>query len=115
MNALTEHIERLERNSLRISSAASSSYASASTGPFTRAILDTDLGDLIRDVDPSELGLFSLVVPPSQDREQPESAGLEIARVPFTGATPLKRRPTGKQKEDPPEVYARAALRCIDR
>ena len=61
MASLVDHVDR-------ISALARSIRASAAPpdvpipGPFTRAILDTPLGDLIRDIDPSELGLFTQMV-----------------------------------------------------
>ncbi|KIJ19009.1 hypothetical protein PAXINDRAFT_175077 [Paxillus involutus ATCC 200175] len=91
--------------------------------PFTRAVLDTSLGDLIRDIDASELGLFTLVPAPDADvRKQPENGTrrAEISRVEFPGATPLRKQPTRrdgmfKPKEYEPEVYAQAALKYLDR
>ncbi|KAG8213795.1 hypothetical protein J3R82DRAFT_10507 [Butyriboletus roseoflavus] len=91
--------------------------------PFTRAVLDTALGDLIRDIDASELGLFTLVPAPDADvRKQPDNATRrsEISRVEFPGATPLRKQPAKrddmlKPKEYEPEVYAHAALKYLDR
>ncbi|KAL4074271.1 hypothetical protein J3A83DRAFT_4358072 [Scleroderma citrinum] len=128
MPSLSDHIERLTTTAraIRASAAAiipSEDNPSAQTGPFTRAVLDTALGDLIRDIDASELGLFTLVSPPSTDiRKQPENGPRkgEITRVGFPGATPLRKMPTRrdemmKPKEFEPEVYARAALKYLDR
>ncbi|KAG7090844.1 hypothetical protein E1B28_009926 [Marasmius oreades] len=94
-------------------------------GPFTHALLFTKLGDLIRDIDPSELGLFSVSnissAPPPQEKDVVRAPStLEISRVEFHGATPLRKpqlRKEGqyKPKELLPEVYARAALKCIER
>lgn len=106
MASLSDQIDRLSRNTRAIRT-ITASPSSPVSGPFTRAVLYTPLGDLIRDVDASELGLFSL----------PAS---EITRAEFTGATPLKRAPyrrddASKPKDFEPEVYAHAALKCIDR
>ncbi|KAG6891730.1 hypothetical protein C0992_006150 [Termitomyces sp. T32_za158] len=106
MASLSDQIDRLSRNTRAIR-ATTARPSAAVPGPFTRAVLYTPLGDLIRDVDPSELGLFSL-------------PALEITRAEFTGATPLKRAPSrrddaSKAKDYEPEVYAHAALKCIDR
>ncbi|KAG6862285.1 hypothetical protein C0995_015982 [Termitomyces sp. Mi166 len=106
MASLSDQIDRLSRNTRAIRATTARATA-ADPGPFTRAVLSIPLGDLIRDVDPSELGLFSL----------PES---EITRAEFTGATPLKRVPSRrddvpKHKDIEPEIYAHAALKCIDR
>ncbi|KAG6829557.1 hypothetical protein H0H92_004226 [Tricholoma furcatifolium] len=106
MSSLSDQIDRLSHNTRAIK--ATTAHAAAPVGgPFTNAILSTSLGDLIRDIDPSELGLFSL----------PES---EITRAEFTGATPLKKAPSRrddahKARDIGPEVYAQAALKCIDR
>ncbi|KAG6854062.1 hypothetical protein C0991_011040 [Blastosporella zonata] len=106
MASLSDQIDRLTRNTRAIK--ATTAHASINVdGPFTRAVLSASLGDLIRDVDPSELGLFSL----------PES---EITRAEFSGTTPLKnqhsrREDIQKQKDYDPEIYAEAALKCIDR
>ncbi len=83
---------------------------SPDVAPFATAVLDTQLGDLIRDVDPSELGLFSLVVPHSEQDARGDIP--KLARSGFPGATPLK--PTTRREVDP-EVYAHAALKYIDR
>ena len=100
-------IDRISRNAKHIKEAAE---ANSSVGPFTRALLTTDLGDLIRDIHPSELGLFTL-----QNEKEPQ-----VARVQFHGATPLRkqsiRRDDGcKSKEYHPEIYAQAALSYIER
>ena len=110
MASLSDQIDRFARSSKAIKAvAANTALATALAGPFTRAVLDTHLGDLIRDADPSELGLFQLVRP-----EKPQ-----VARVEFGNATPLKR--TIQRRDDhikhdvEPEIYAQAALRYIDR
>lgn len=63
MAALAEHIDRLSHIAQSIRAASSPALGRTIPGPFTRAILDTPLGDLIRDIDPSEIGLFTLVQP----------------------------------------------------
>ncbi|KAL4253499.1 hypothetical protein ABKN59_002089 [Abortiporus biennis] len=133
MSSLDEHVDRLSQLATSIrarTSASQEAYSSSSIGPYTRAVLETPLGDLIRDIDPAELGLFTLVEPsqpgPSQAAAQEEdifTARAEIARAEFTGATPLKRPPTARPgKDDPlrprehePEIYAQAALKYLDR
>ncbi|KAJ3889295.1 hypothetical protein GG344DRAFT_78944 [Lentinula edodes] len=121
MSALSDHIDRLA-NSTRSIKSISASCGSSATGLFTRAILSAELGDLIRDVDSSELGLFTITTPSNvvaHDKETRNQSGVEITRVEFHGATPL-RRPTGrrdevKSKEIPPDVYAEAALKYMER
>ncbi|KAF8828964.1 hypothetical protein HHX47_DHR3000991 [Lentinula edodes] len=121
MSALSDHIDRLAQSTRSIKS-ISASCGSSATGLFTRAILSAELGDLIRDVDSSELGLFTITTPSTvvaHDKETRNQSGVEITRVEFHGATPL-RRPTGrrdelKSKEIPPDVYAEAALKYMER
>ncbi|KAJ7166481.1 hypothetical protein C8R43DRAFT_1061292 [Mycena crocata] len=84
-----QHLDRLAANTQAIRAAASYDLP---LGPFTRAILHTEsLGDLIRDIEPAELGLFTP----------------QLARVEFHG-------PAVTRKQDP-EVYAQAAYTYIDR
>lgn len=134
---LNDHVDRLSQLANSIRSTASSDDNAFNTvtrpgitGPFTRAILSTPLGDLIRDIDASEIGLFTLVQPPQpgvalasthdKDSDQVGSSVGEIARVGFVGATPLRKPPAsrgGTQKggEHEPEVYAYAALKYLDK
>jgi len=91
-----------------------------SPGFYTNAVLKTPLGDLIREADPSEAGLFTLV-PPSPyeagaEEEGPGSA-THVTRADLPNATPLRPR-TGREikaQEHEPEVYANAALKFLDR
>jgi hypothetical protein len=114
MSSLSDHVERLTRLAKSINAAATAILASPNSGLFTTAVLQTPLEDLIRDVDPSELGLFTLQTRPGEQKE-------ELGRVAFSGATPLRknvrRREEGKRKEADvePEVYAQAALKYLDR
>ncbi|KAG9316464.1 hypothetical protein JVU11DRAFT_2499 [Chiua virens] len=130
MPSLSDRIDHLATTAKAIHTAAAAIVPSEDNPvprkiPFTRAVLDTSLGDLIRDIDASELGLFTIVPAPDADvrkqTDNPTRRG-EISRVAFPGATPLKRRPpTGrrddmfKPKEYEPEVYAHAALKYLDR
>ncbi|GLB37232.1 hypothetical protein LshimejAT787_0402830 [Lyophyllum shimeji] len=116
MASLSDQIDRLSRHTRAIKSTAAATAPTADNasvaGPFTRAVLFTPLGDLIRDIDPSELGLFSL---PSSG-----ASPAEITRAEFSGATPLRKHPprrddAPKSKEIEPEIYVQAALKCIDR
>ncbi|RDB24854.1 hypothetical protein Hypma_008095 [Hypsizygus marmoreus] len=120
MASLSDQIDRLSRNTRAIrSTVANTARVLDDTlvvaGPFTRAVLNTPLGDLIRDIDPSELGLFTL-----QSKPQDTAASHEVTRAEFSGATPLRKPPprrddASKSKEIEPETYAEAALKCIDR
>ncbi|KAJ7497151.1 hypothetical protein FB451DRAFT_1386452 [Mycena latifolia] len=83
-----DHLDRLAANTQAIRAAASCALPPS---PFTRAVLDTPLGDLIRDIDPAELGLFTP----------------QLARVEFQGPAPRRKQE--------PEVYAQAAFTYIDR
>ena len=120
MTSLSDQIDRLTRHARAINSAASQTADKRTTvSVFTRAVLYTQLGDLIRDIDPSELGLFTLLEPPSAnsyDRDTHTSTDPKITRTRFHGATPLKKRPPRQDKSQAiePEVYAHAALKYID-
>jgi hypothetical protein len=90
-------------------------------GFYTNAVLRTPLADLIREADPSEAGLFTLV-PPSPygtgtvEEGEPVSA-THVTRVDLPCATPLRQR-TGREiktQDHEPEVYANAALKFLDR
>ncbi|KAF8844765.1 hypothetical protein BDN67DRAFT_1007928 [Paxillus ammoniavirescens] len=128
MPSLADQIDHLAATAKAIRTSAAAIFPSEDNTaplaiPFTRAVLDTSLGDLIRDIDASELGLFTLVPAPDADvRKQPENGTRrgEISRVEFPGATPLRKQPTRrdgmfKPKEYEPEVYAQAALKYLDR
>ena len=125
MTSLSSSIDRLSHVAKSISSTTAKIGVSGKTGgPFTAAVLYTHLGDLIRDVDPSELGLFNLVQPADPganhalDKDNGRASRPEITRVEFPGATPLKKpkkEETQKRKELEPEVYAQAALKYMDR
>ena len=103
MASLSDQIDRLTQ-STRAIKATVASTGNNSTGVFTRAVLDTHLGDLIREVDPVELGLFSLVNSHHYEQEH------QLHRIQFSGATPIRNQ--NKQDIDP-EIYAHAALKCI--
>lgn len=102
MASLSDQIDRLAQSTRAIKATLASTH-NKSTGIFTRAVLNTHLGDLIREVDPTELGLFSLV----NNRYEQEN---QLHRIQFSGATPLRNQ--NKHDADP-EIYAHAALKCI--
>lgn len=115
MRSLADHIDILGRNTKNITTLVdNASRNPLSTGPFANAILQCHLGDLIRDVDPSELGLFSLVQPQRNSMQEKE-----VERINFHGATPL-RRPHSRhddmsRRDAGPEIYAKAAMKYMDR
>ncbi|KAI0029713.1 hypothetical protein K488DRAFT_88464 [Vararia minispora EC-137] len=123
MPTLADQIDRLTNAARSVKSSATSISASTleSGGPFTQAVLDVPLGDLIRDADPSELGLFTLISPTGNpSREADPSGPSEVTRVEVVNATPLRKPPivrkdTVRPLEQDPEVYAMAALKYIDR
>lgn len=134
MSTLAEHADRLSLLAQSIHANSSSTAGGrneqstvSTAGPFVRAVLHSDLGDLIRDIDPTELGLFTIVQPtqsaPAHIQDDASVAPKsEIARVEFPGATPLRRPPARRPRDDParprehdPEVYAQAALKYLDR
>jgi hypothetical protein len=120
MASLSDQIDRFTRNTREIKTTASQTANTSTThSVFTRAVLYTQLGDLIRDIDPSELGLFTLVQAPpasSYDKASHSSSDPKITRTQFQGATPLRKRPTRPDTTlaIEPEVYAHAALKYID-
>ncbi|THH15127.1 hypothetical protein EW146_g5302 [Bondarzewia mesenterica] len=129
MPSLSDHIDRFASTakSIRSISSSAANSSSSSGNAFTAAVLDTPLGDLIRDVDPSELGLFTLVPPAPLARHsgvrEPDSTGppAEVTRIEVVSATPLRKHPATRRddavrpKEPEPEVYAEAALKYLDR
>lgn len=124
MSSLSDRIDHLAATAKAIRATAAAIVPSEGSAiPFTRAVLDTALGDLIRDIDASELGLFTLVPAPDADVRKQQDNGArrgEISRVEFPGATPLRKQParrgdTFRPKEYEPEVYAHAALKYLDR
>ncbi|KAL5523982.1 hypothetical protein ACEPAG_8155 [Sanghuangporus baumii] len=125
MPTLLDHIDRFTYTAQSIQTAARNT-SEPLPSPYVRAVLRTPLGDLARDVDTSELGLFTLVPNASAPSASGDDSGASaaqkgsIARVEFPGATPL-RRPAGASKhlrrenDKEPEVYAQAALKYLDR
>ncbi|KAI0281004.1 hypothetical protein BGY98DRAFT_960479 [Russula aff. rugulosa BPL654] len=118
--SLTDHIDRLTRTMKSVKDSASAITEHNHSGPFTRAVLTSPLGDLIRDIDPSELGLFTLVPPPRVATQS--GPHQEVTRVEVVSATPLRKHPSAQRrdvlfpsKEPEPEVFAEAALKYIDR
>jgi hypothetical protein len=115
MRSLADHIDLLSRNTKNITTLGeNASRSPLSAGPFANAILQSHLGDLIRDVDPSELGLFSLLQPQRSSAQEKE-----VERINFHGATPLRRphpRHDDMSRRDvDPEIYAKAAMKYMDR
>lgn len=119
MVSLSDQIDRFTRSTRAIkATVVQTANTSTNTSVFTRAVLYTQLGDLIRDIDPSELGLFTLVEVATNpyDKDTHSSTDPKITRTQFEGATPLKRRQTRQDtaQEIEPEVYAHAALKYIN-
>jgi hypothetical protein len=120
MASLSDQIDRFARSSKAVKTiAANTAPVRALAGPFTRAVLDTHLGDLIRDADPSELGLFQLIGPSHPSGTEKDPSRPQVARVEFGNATPLRRtihrRDDHTRNHVEPEIYARAAIKYIDR
>ena len=125
MPTLLDHIDRFAYTAQAIQSAAREA-SEPLPSPYVRAVLSTPLGDLARDVDTSEIGLFTLVPSgsaPSTGGDDASTTSAQkgsVARVEFPGATPL-RKPAGMHKharreiDKEPEVYAEAALKYLDR
>lgn len=120
MAFISAHLDKLSVCTRAIHSAASDVAGPSTSQSFTAAVLRTHLGDLIRDIDSSELSLFTLNDPhPGQDRESAGTTAPELTRAEFHGATPLRRPPArrddGRIPEIEPEVYLQAALKYIHR
>jgi hypothetical protein len=126
MPSFADSLDRLDAvtKSLHAIETASPSSRDASRAPsFTRAVLRTPLEHLIRDIDSSELGLFTLLPPtsalPTADAAPQTTVGRDLARVEYPAATPLRRPLARDARARPsvpkPEDYARAALRQLDR
>jgi len=131
MTSLAGQIDRLSRNTKAIKATAATTAiwhnqqpsAFRIPGPFTSALLSVHLGDLIRDIDPSELGLFSLTSPtPShhlREQDAPGAPATGVTRTEFPAPTPLRRpasqRDIPKPHDIDPQIYAKAALKYIDR
>lgn len=120
MPSLTDHIDRLTSTMKSVKDSASAISEHNHSGPFTSAVLSVPLGDLIRDIDPSELGLFTLVPPPRVSTQS--GPPQEVTRVEVVSATPLRKHPSAQRrdvlfpsKEPEPEIFAEAALKYIDR
>ncbi|PFH51984.1 hypothetical protein AMATHDRAFT_2473 [Amanita thiersii Skay4041] len=105
MASFSPNIDRLSRSSQAIAKAAQAT-AHHHHPLFANALLHTPLGDLIRDIDHSELGLFHLTTS-------------SVTRIDFPNPTPLKRalsrRDDVSKPSVDPEVYAQAAIKFIDR
>jgi len=118
--SLPDYIELVSSisKSIRTNVSEPSDYA---PGFYTNAVLRTPLGDLIREADPSEVGLFTLVPPSSYgavtEAEEAPGSATHVTRADLPSATPLKPR-SGREikaQEHEPEVYANAALKFLDR
>ena len=115
---LSDQIDRLTQKTRSIKATASTiASTSSNKRPFTNAVLYAELGDLIRDIDPTELGLFTLGQSGSAANVYhtgPTTA--QLKPVSFVGATPLRRnaaRREDRNQEPEPEDYVRAALKCL--
>jgi hypothetical protein len=122
MPSVTDLIDRLNQTTNAIQSSANAIDLTRHSGPFSRSVLSTPLGDLIRDIDPSELGLVTLLPPPPPAAPHHNAQVPEIARVEVVSATPLRKQPAvhrrdifAEPKKPPPEIFAEAALKYIDR
>lgn len=113
--SLSYQIERLSNTLRQIKQQAELIISSPVPKPdYAALVLHTPLTEVIQDIDTSELGLFILV-------SDPKDASQKVSRTEFHGATPLKKQARSKsnvhesEREVEPEVYAKAALRYIDR
>jgi len=119
MPSLLDHIDRFNYLVKETQDAAERTVETRD-GPSSVAMLNMGLGDLARDIDASELGLFTVVEPTAarvySEEEAMSQPMPELTRVEFHGATPLRRPAAGVphlRAEKEPEVYAQAALRYL--
>ena len=113
---LSDQIDSLTHRTRSIRAVASQTAPTAPStrfsNPFTHAVLYAEIGDLIRDVEATELGLFTLIK--SAGTNDPHER--QLKRIDFVGATPLKKNPARREEraaEVPPEVYTEAALKFL--
>src|ERR1700677_3266195 len=99
MPSVTDLIDSLNQTTKLINSSANAIDLTRNSGPFSRSVLSTPLGDLIRDIDPSELGLFTLLPPPPPAAPHHNAQVPEIARVEVVSATPLRKQPAAQRRD----------------
>lgn len=110
MPSLTDAIDRLSYISSSIQT-TSEQTGTTKPGPFYSALFNSNIQEVIRDLDDSELGLFSL---DQANGVVPQAPSAIPNRKRFTAATPLRKRPDATRELDD-EVYAEAAVKYIDR
>ncbi|EIN11571.1 hypothetical protein PUNSTDRAFT_141898 [Punctularia strigosozonata HHB-11173 SS5] len=117
MPSLTDSLDRINKATNAIHDVVSgTSRPSRSAGWFARAVLETptNLPDLIRDIDDSELGLFTLI--PPDPVAGSNGTRPEITRMAHHAATPLRKQKSTVQAKAPnPEIFVEAAQRQLDR
>lgn len=116
---LSDQIDRLNQRTRAINAvAAQTAHTDLPTRisrPFTHAVLNAEIGQLIRDVDSTEFGLFTLAKRASSDPSTHEG---HLKRVDFVGATPLKKNASRRDDKPPeiaPEIHAQSALKLLHR
>jgi hypothetical protein len=116
MPSLLDTLDRFNYTSSAIRSMTLSQPSFTDPGPFTAAILDLTLHDLLREADEAEYGLFSFVKESSDTPHDGLAAHGKVGRREFRGASPLKpKRVASTNREEEPEVYVEAALKYLDR
>jgi hypothetical protein len=116
MTSLLDTLDRFNYTSSSIRSLTHSQPSRVDPGPFTAAILDLTLHDLLREADEAEYGLFTFVKEPSDASPDGLPPQGKVGRREFRGATPLKtKRVAGTNRDEEPEVYVEAALKYLNR
>ncbi|KZS96233.1 hypothetical protein SISNIDRAFT_547707 [Sistotremastrum niveocremeum HHB9708] len=110
MPSLNDTIDRLSYVATSIRT-TSEQTGTTKPGPFYTALFNPVIQEVIRDLDDSELGLFTLDHANGVVAQDPDPT---LSRKRFTAATPLRKRPDVTRELDG-EVYAEAALKYIDR
>jgi len=118
MPSLLDTLDRFNYTSSSIRSLAQSQPPRTNPGPFTAAILQLTLHDLLREADDSEYGLFTFIRESSDAPLEGTAAQGKVGRKEFRGATPLRAKRVagaGANREEEPEVYVEAALKYLHR
>ncbi|KAF8524301.1 hypothetical protein BU17DRAFT_42929 [Hysterangium stoloniferum] len=116
MASLLDTLDRFNYTASSIRSLTSSQQDQSTPGPFTSAILNSSLEDILREADEAEYGLFTFVKDPSVILGDGHINQGRVGRKEFRGVTPLKpKRAADTNKDEEPEVYVEAALKYLDR
>jgi hypothetical protein len=112
-------LDRLDAATTRLRALAATHDVPAAPKPsFARAVLGVEVGQLLREAEPWELGLLARVAPePGARAPLLDAAGapaLALGPAPVALATPLRRRARpAKDTDVEPEDYAHAGVNLL--